>query len=137
MAKLDKFEEWVQEGTAESNLAVIQSLSMQGKTLAEIGAHFHISERQLCRLQKKHMSIMSALKNGRESVVAMCQSRLMELVKAGDTVATIYALKIYGGDFFNDRKYTQVKAEISGKGGESIKVETQAMFYLPEKEESE
>ena len=136
MAKLDKFEEWVQEGTAESNLAVIQSLSMQGKTLADIAAYFHISERQLCRLQNKHASVMSALKKGRESVVAMCQSRLMELVKNGDTTATIYALKIYGGEFFNDRKYAQ-KTEITGKDGEAIKVENQAMFYLPEKEDSE
>ena len=136
MAKLDKFEEWALQGTADSNLAIIQSLSMQGKTLAEIANYFHISERQLCRLQKKHTSVMSAIKNGRESVVAMCQSKLMELVKSGDTTATIYALKIYGGEFFNDRKYAQ-KAEITGKDGSPIDIKPNAVFYLPKKEELE
>lgn len=136
MAKLDKFEQWVQEGTAETNLSIIQSLSMQGKTLAEIAAHFGISERQLCRLQKKHMSVMSAIKNGRDSVVAMCQNRLMERVKEGDTTAIIYALKIYGGEFFNDRKYVQ-KTELSGNDGNPIDVKPHAVFYLPKKEEIE
>lgn len=136
MAKPDKFEKWVQEGTAEANLSIIQSLSMQGKTLEEIAAHFGISERQLCRLQNKHMSVMSAIKNGRDSVVAMCQNRLMERVKEGDTTAIIYALKIYGGEFFNDRKYVQ-KTELSGKDGNPIDVKPHAVFYLPKKEEIE
>lgn len=136
MAKLDKFEQWVADGTVESNIAIIQSMAMQGKTLAEIAAYFNIGERQLCRLQKKHMSIMSAIKNGRESVIAMCQSHLMERVKEGDTTAIIYALKIYGGEFFNDRKYAQ-KTEISGKNGEPIEVNPNAVFYLPKKEELE
>lgn len=136
MAKMDKFQEWCLNGDSESNLAIMQSLSMQGKTLAEIAAHFGLSERQLCRLQNKHASIKSAIKNGRESVVSMCQSKLMELVKKGDTTAIIYALKIYGGEFFNDRKYAQ-KTEISGNGGEPIEVKPSAVFYLPQKEELE
>lgn len=136
MAKLDKFEQWVEDGTAESNIAIIQSLSMQGKTLAQIASHFNIGERQLCRLQKKHKSVMSAIKNGRDSVIAMCQSHLMDRVKEGDTTAIIYALKIYGGEFFNDRKYAQ-KTEISGKNGDSIEVKSKAVFYLPKKEELE
>ena len=133
MAKMDKFQEWCLNGDSETNLAIIQSLSMQGKTLAEIAAHFGLSERQLCRLQNKYTSVKSAIKNGRESVVSMCQSKLMELVKIGDTTATIYALKIYGGEFFNDRKFAQ-KTEISGKDGEPIEVKPNAVFYLPKKE---
>lgn len=136
MAKIDKFQEWCLNGDSENNLAIMQSLSMQGKTLAEIAAHFGLSERQLCRLQNKHESIKSAIKNGRESVVSMCQSKLMELVKKGDTTAIIYALKIYGGEFFNDRKYAQ-KTEISGKSGAPIEVKPNAVFYLPQKEELE
>lgn len=136
MAKMDKFQEWCLNGDSESNLAIMRSLSMQGKTLAAIAARFDLSERQLCRLQNKHASIKSAIKNGRESVVAMCQSKLMELVEKGDITAIIYALKIYGGEFFNDRKYAQ-KTEISGKGGEPIEVKPNAVFYLPQKEELE
>lgn len=136
MAKLDLFEKWVVDGTAESNLAIMQSLSMQGKTLAQIAAHFHISERQICRLQKKHESVMSAIKNGRESVVAMAQNKLMERVKSGDIAAIIYTLKVYGGEFFNDRKFAQ-KTELTGKDGLPIEVNPGVSFYLPEKEEIE
>lgn len=136
MARPDLFEKWVLEGTAESNLAIMQSLSMQGMTLVQIADHFHISERQICRLQKKHESVMSAIKNGRESVVAMAQSKLMERVKSGDIAAIIYTLKVYGGEFFNDRKFAQ-KTEITGRDGDPIEVKPGVSFYLPEKEEIE
>lgn len=132
MAKLDKFDEWVAEGMVDNSLAVIQSMSMQGKTLDEIASKFGLSERQLCRLQNKHPSIKTAIKKGRDSVVAMCQSKLMDLVRSGDTTAVIYALKIYGGDFFNDRR--QIKAEITGADGKPVKVELRVKVYLPERE---
>ena len=134
MARLDLFEKWVEDGTAESNLAIIQSLSMQGMTLAQIASHFNITERQICRLQKKHTSVKSAIKNGRENVIAMAQSKLMDRVKAGDIAAIIYTLKVYGGEFFNDKKFAQ-KSEITGKNGEPIEVKPGVSFYLPEKEE--
>ena len=133
--RLDLIEKWVNDGTLENNLAIMQSMSMQGMTLEQIGAKFGITERHLCNLKNKHSSVNSAIKNGRESVVAMCQNKLIELIQSGDVTATIYALKIYGGEFFNDRKFTQLKAEISGKDGKPIEIESQVMIYLPEKEE--
>jgi len=103
--KLDLIEQWVESGELEANLAIIQSLSMQGKTLEEIAGEFDITERHLRRLRDKHMSVMSALKSGRKSVVAMTQNRLIDLINEGNITAIIYALKIYGGIFFHDNKY--------------------------------
>lgn len=125
-AKKDIFEQWIESGEVENNLAVIQSLSMQGKNTAEIAECFDISKRTLMYLQKKHPAISKAIKAGRLSVVAMCQNKLMERVSNGDTTAIIYALKIYGGDFFNDRKVT--KTEITGA---PIAVQPQVQIYLP------
>lgn len=122
----DLFERWIESGEAENNLAIIQSLSMQGKSLEEIASCFDITKRTLINLQKKHASLAKTIQSGRLSVVAMCQSKLMERVSSGDTTAIIYALKVYGGDFFNDRK--TVKAEISG---ESVSVQPQVQIYLP------
>lgn len=122
----DLFEQWVESGEVETNLAVVQSLSMQGKSIAEIADAFDISKRTLLYLQKKHSALAKAIKNGRLSVVAMCQNKLMERVSNGDTTAIIYALKIYGGEFFNDRKTT--KAEISGT---LTSVQPQVQIYLP------
>ena len=70
-----------------------------------------------------------AIETGRLSVVAMCQNKLMEKVSSGDTTAIIYALKVYGGDFFNDRK--SVEAKISGT---PIAVQPSVQIYLPEKD---
>lgn len=125
----DLFEQWVESGTVESNLAIIQSLSMQGKSMDEIAKAFDITRRTLQNLQKEHPALEKAIKNGRLSVVAMCQNKLMERVSSGDTTAIIYALKVYGGEFFNDRK--AVEAKITGT---PISVQPQVQIYLPEKD---
>ena len=124
----DLFEQWVESGEVDNNLAIIQSLSMQGKSMAEIADVFEISRRTLQNLQKEHPAIEKAIRSGRLSVVAMCQNKLMERVSSGDTTAIIYALKVYGGDFFNDRK--AVEAKISGT---PIAVPS-VQIYLPEKD---
>lgn len=125
----DLFEQWVESGTVENNLAIIQSLSMQGKSMNEIAEAFDITRRTLQNLQKEHPALEKAIKNGRLSVVAMCQNKLMERVSSGDTTAIIYALKVYGGEFFNDRK--AVEAKITGA---PISVQPQVQIYLPEKD---
>lgn len=122
----DLFEQWVENGEIDNNLAVIQSLSMQGKSAAEIADAFDISRRTLMNLQKEHPALAKAIQTGRLSVVAMCQNKLMEKVSGGDTTAIIYALKVYGGDFFNDRR--TVKAEITG---DPVSVQPQVQIYLP------
>lgn len=124
----DLFEQWVESGEVENNLAIIQSLSMQGKSMEEIAGAFDITRRTLQKLQKEHPALKKAIETGRLSVVAMCQNKLMEKVSSGDTTAIIYALKVYGGDFFNDRK--AVKAKISGT---PIAVPS-VQIYLPEKD---
>lgn len=124
-ARKDIFEQWVESGEVETNLAVVQSLSMQGKSITEIAEAFDISKRTLLYLQNKHPALLKAIKNGRLSVVAMCQNKLMERVSSGDTTAIIYALKVYGGEFFNDRK--TVKAEITG----TPVAQPQVQIYLP------
>ena len=125
----DLFEQWVESGEVDNNLAIIQSLSMQGKSMAEIADVFEISRRTLQNLQKEHPAIEKAIRSGRRSVVAMCQNKLMERVSSGDTTAIIYALKVYGGDFFNDRK--SVEAKITGT---PVSVQPQVQIYLPEKD---
>lgn len=124
-AKKDLFEKWIENGEVENKLAVLQSLSMQGKSLEEMAKCFDISKRTLINLKAKHAAIDKAISQGRLTVVAMCQNKLMERVSSGDTTAIIYALKVYGGEFFNDRK--TVKAEITG----TPVAQPLVQFYLP------
>lgn len=125
----DLFEQWVETGEVENNLAIIQSLSMQGKSMEEMAGAFNITRRTLQKLQKEHPALKKAIENGRLTVVAMCQNKLMERVSSGDTTAIIYALKVYGGDFFNDRK--AVEAKITGT---PVSVQPQVQIYLPERD---
>lgn len=125
----DLFEQWIESGEVENNLAIVQSLSMQGKSMEEIASAFDITRRTLQKLQKEHPALKKAIDSGRLSVVAMCQNKLMERVVNGDTTAIIYALKVYGGDFFNDRK--AVEAKITGG---PIAVQPQVQIYLPERD---
>ena len=125
----DLFKQWIESGDVENNLAIVQSLSMQGKSMEEIASAFDITRRTLQKLQKEHPALKKAIDSGRLSVVAMCQNKLMERVVNGDTTAIIYALKVYGGDFFNDRK--AVEAKITGG---PISVQPQVQIYLPERD---
>ena len=125
----DLFEQWIESRDVENNLAIVQSLSMQGKSMEEIASAFDITRRTLQKLQKEHPALKKAIDSGRLSVVAMCQNKLMERVVNGDTTAIIYALKVYGGDFFNDRK--AVEAKITGG---PISVQPQVQIYLPERD---
>ena len=125
----DLFEQWIESGDVENNLAIVQSLSMQGKSMEEIASAFDITRRTLQKLQKEHPALKKAIDSGRLSVVAMCQNKLMERVVNGDTTAIIYALKVYGGAFFNDRK--AVEAKITGG---PISVQPQVQIYLPERD---
>lgn len=85
-----------------------------------------MSRRTLQYLQKKHPALKKTIESGRLSVVAMCQNKLMEKVMSGDTIAIIYALKVYGGDFFNDKKF--ISAKISGS---PVSVQPRVQVYLP------
>lgn len=126
MAKQDLFEKWVEAGQVENNLAIVQSLSMQGKSMEDIAQVFNITKRTLQNLQNKHSSLHKAIETGRLSVVAMCQNKLMERVTNGDTTAIIYALKVYGGDFFNDRKTIESKITEA-----ATSLQSQVQIYLP------
>ncbi len=132
MAKKDLFEEWIEEGIVENRLAVLQSLARQGKTVAQIGANFGLSERQFLRLQKKHPPIHKAMRMGRQEVTALLENQLYAAAQEGNVTAIIYALKIYGGEFFNDRKYVQ-KTEVTGKDGAPL-AEPKVVLYLPQKQ---
>lgn len=103
MKKLDKYEQWKQSGILVEMLALIQSLSWQGLPQFAIAERIGIAERTLDRLKKKYPSLAAAIRKGREYVVAGAQAALIKNIEAGDTTSIIYALKIYGGDFFNDR----------------------------------
>ena len=127
----DLFDKWVESGDVESNLAIVQSLSMQGKSINEIAEVFSVTRRTMHNLMNKHPSLRKVIETGRLSVVAMCQNKLMEKVQSGDTIAIIYALKVYGGDFFNDRK-ASVEAKITS---ESM-LRSQVQIYLPAKDSS-
>ena len=75
----DLFERWVESGEVENNLAIIQALSMQGKSMAEIAEAFEISRRTLQNLQKKHPALKKAISSGRLSVVAMLLTLWLKL----------------------------------------------------------
>ena len=122
----DLFEKWVESGDVENKLGVIQSLSMQGMSMGQIAENLGVSRRTLQNLQKKHPALEKAISQGRQYVVAMCQNKLMERVSLGDTTAIIYALKVYGGDFFNDRKVVDAKVT-----GTPVSVQPQVQIYLP------
>ena len=121
----DLFEKWVEAGEVENNLAIAQSLAMQGQSIEQIAKVFNISRRTLHYLQKEHPALKKAIERGRLTVVAICQNKLMEKVSSGDTTAIIYALKVYGGDFFNDR--SRIDAKITSK---SV-IQPQVQIYLP------
>lgn len=78
--------------------------------MAQIAETMGVTRKTLHNLQNKHPALKKAIENGRLAVVAMCQNKLMEKVNQGDTIAIIYALKVYGGDFFNDRKTLKARA---------------------------
>ena len=127
--KKDLFEKWVEAGEIESKLAIVQSLSMQGRSIEQIAEAFGTTRRTMHNLKKKHPALRNAIENGRLQVVAMCQNKLMERVNNGDTTAIIYALKVYGGDFFNDRKVVDAKLT-----GAPVSVQPQVQIYLPAKD---
>ena len=124
--KKDLFEQWIEAGEVENKLGLVQSLSMQGQSMSQIADEIGVSRRTLQVLQKKYPALEKAISQGRQFVVAMCQNKLMERVSGGDTTAIIYALKVYGGDFFNDRKV--VDAKVSGVPAAPATVQ----IYLPE-----
>ncbi len=133
MAKLDKYGEWKQDGELEQQLALIRSLSMQGCSVEEIAPCVGLSKRQFFRMQAKYADVRKAVRSGRRPVVAFAQSKLMERVQAGDITAIIYSLKIYGGDFFNDRKFLK-RTQVTGAEGGPIATEQKVVLYNPETE---
>lgn len=106
MARYDRVEEWEAAGVLDEKLSLIRSLSMQGLNLTEIGKHeeINLSERHLKRLKKKHKNLESSIKKGRDYVVGFAQNALMKQVRDGNITAIIYALKVYGGEFFKENK---------------------------------
>ena len=104
MAKKDTYEQWREDGELNDNLAIIQSLSRQGFNHKQIGKELGITDKTLQRLQAKYPSVKSAIKKGRRHVVALAENALFSRIKAGDTISIIYALKVYGGEFFQDQK---------------------------------
>ena len=108
----DLYEQWVADGDDEDNLKIMKSLALQGIPMDKIADEFGIKERQLRVLKKRHNAVNAALKKGRQHVVAEAQDALRRRIVAGDTGAIIYALKIYGGDFFNDRARVEIKGEV-------------------------
>ena len=128
----DLFEKWVESGVVENKLAIVQSLAMQGQSMGQIAEALEMSRKTLHNLQTKHPSLKKAIDTGRLTVVAMCQNKLMERVNSGDTTAIIYALKVYGGDFFNDRKNFESKSNAA-----PVSVQPQVQVYLPQKMDGE
>lgn len=106
MPKKDRVEEWQEQGVLEEKLTLMRSLSMQGHNYSEIGSHdeIRLSGRQMVRLAQKYKDFASAIKKGREYVVSFAQNALMKQVQEGNITAIIYALKVYGGEFFKENK---------------------------------
>ena len=106
MPKKDRVEEWKEQGVLEEKLTLMRSLSMQGLNVKEIGSHdeIRLSERQMVRLTRKYSDFRASIKKGREYVVSFAQNALMRQVSEGNITAIIYALKVYGGEFFKENK---------------------------------
>jgi len=131
MARPDTYEQWVKDGEADEKLATIQSLAMQGLPANIIAQKIKISTRTFFDMKRKHRAVAEALRKGRDAVVALLQSKLMERVVAGDTTAIIYGLKVYGGEFFRDRTL-RVNAEITGKDGGALDFNCAPIIYVPD-----
>ena len=102
--KKDIYEKWEESKDLNDNLAIVQSLSRQGFSQKEIAEEFNMSERTLLSLKNKHPALLAALKKGRRHLVVNAENALKKRVDSGDTVAIIYSLKVYGGEFFMDDK---------------------------------
>ena len=133
--RLDLYEKWVEDGIDKEMIAIIASACMQGKTIVQIAAEVDTTERNLHRLRGKHKAVSSALKKQKSVIVSQAQNALMLKVQAGDTTAIIYALKIYGGEFFKKDR-TEIRTELSGVDGKPIEY-GQVEIYLPEKDKDE
>jgi hypothetical protein len=132
MARVDTYQQWVRDGEVDEKLALMQSLSMQGFSISVIAQIVGIGARTLHRFIKDYPAVSSAISTGRLSVVAVLQQRLIDKAIEGDTTAIIYGLKIYGGEFFNDRSL-KIRAEITTE----INVSPSPIIYIPQKNGSE
>lgn len=103
---------WHKDGVYDYNVQIIRSLSMQGASKMDIAKALHISVTGLQKMIRVDPIISDSIKYGRRMVVAKCQNALMERVSAGDTTAIIYALKVYGGGFFNDKYTPKVEEKV-------------------------
>jgi hypothetical protein len=112
----DLYEKWQADGEEEEKLATLKTLSAQGESMEIIAQSVGIGERQLRTLKARHTAVSSALKKGRFAIVAEMQGLLMEKAREGNIAAIIYALKVFGGEFFNDSRkkdYLSIEKEES------------------------
>ena len=130
MPNKDIYQKWEESGDLKDNLAVIQSLSRQGYSQKQIAEEFNMSESTLKSLKRKYSAFFAALKKGRRHVVVIAENELIKRVKSGDTIAIMYALKVYGGEFFQDqkefitlkRREVELKEKESGNDIETVKI---------------
>ena len=66
----DLFEKWVESGVVENKLAIVQSLSMQGQSMAQIAEVVGVTRKTLQNLQNKHPALKKAIENGRLNLFA-------------------------------------------------------------------
>jgi transposase len=124
---MDAYQKWEADGELKANLLTVQSMAMEGHSIPKIADALGISERTLKTLKSKYPALSARFKKGRRHVVGVLQSKLMERVEAGDTTAIIYALKVFGGDFYKDRALQNVTVNT----GEDVDEDNKTIIILP------
>ena len=64
MKKLDTFQEWVKNGTADTYLSSIRRWVSDNATQKQIAKSLHISEKTLITLKQKHKEVAAAFDEG-------------------------------------------------------------------------
>lgn len=105
----DTYQQWVRDGEVNAKLTTLQSLAKQGLTNEEIAKEFDIEPHTLSDTINEYPAVAEAIKKGRRSLVALLQKKLLDKIQEGDITAIIYALKVYGSEFFHTDKDTHQK----------------------------
>lgn len=123
MKKLDTFQEWVKNGTADTYLSSIRRWVSDNATQKQIAKSLHISEKTLISLKQKHKEVAAAFDEGDDILRVELENAILKRargMKIEDEVQT-YEM-VDGGGSRKKQRIVKTKKEIPP--------DTQAAIYL-------